>query len=144
MKQLYIPGLSVLATVALIGLAWMNLDLPNQERVHACIGECYDDYVASNGNILDQQRAAAEAAASASPAELGQTAYAGCQACHGATGGGGVGPQLAGRDQAFIVEALTAYKNRENRGAQSAVMWPSAAALSAADIENLGAFIESL
>ena len=94
MKQLYIPGLSVLATIALISLAWMNLDLPNQERVHACIGECYQDYVAANGNILDQQRAAAEAAASASPAELGQTAYAGCQACHGATGGGGVGHQV--------------------------------------------------
>ena len=144
MKHLYIPGLSVVATLVLIAVAWMNLDLPNQDRVHACVGECYEAYVAENGNILDQQRAAAEAAASASPAELGRTAYTGCAACHGAGGEGGVGPRLAGQAPDAIVQALTAYKNRETRGPQSAVMYPSAAALSDADMENLAAYIDTL
>ena len=144
MKNLFIPGFAVVFTAVIVGIALGNLDTPNQASVHNCSGDCYDEYVAANGTILEQQRAAAEAAASASPAELGRTAFAGCTACHGAGGEGGVGPQLAGRDAAFVVEALTAYKNRENRGAQSAVMFPSAAALSAADIENLAAFVESL
>lgn len=144
MKQYVLPGLCFIGTAALLGIAYLNLDLPNQPRVHACTGTCYEEYVAANGNILDQQRIAAAEAASASPAELGRPLYAGCQACHGAGGEGGVGPQLNGRDQAFVVSALSAYKNRETRGSQSALMWPSASALSAADIENLGAFIESL
>jgi cytochrome c553 len=100
--------------------------------------------VAANGNILDQQRAAAAAAAAASPAELGKTAFVGCTACHGAAGEGGVGPQLSGRDVSFVTTALTAYKNRETRGPQSALMYASAAALSDADIANLSAFVESL
>jgi cytochrome c553 len=144
MKHLYIPGLSVLVTVVVLGIAWINLDLPDQARVHACVGDCYEQYVAERGNITDQQRAAAEAAASASPAELGRTAYAGCAACHGASGQGGIGPQLTGRSQDFIVDALTAYKNRETRGAQSAIMYPSAAALSDADMRNLAAYIDTL
>lgn len=144
MKNLFVPAFAVLFTIVVVGVAMANLDSPNQASVNRCSGECYEAYVAANGNILDQQRAAAEAAASASPAELGKTAYVGCTACHGASGQGGIGPQLVGRDKSFIVEALTAYKNREARGPQSAVMFPSAAALSAADIENIGAFIESL
>ena len=144
MKQVYIPVLSVLGTVAVIGIAWMNLDLPNQGRVHACVGECYEQYVADNGNILDQQRAAAEAAASASPAELGAATYASCAACHGANGGGGIGPALAGRSPDFIVEALTAYKNREERGPQSAMMYATAAALTDDEMQNLAAYIETL
>ncbi|MBU2098204.1 MAG: c-type cytochrome [Gammaproteobacteria bacterium] len=120
------------------------MGVPNVASVHTCTGECYEAYVAANGNILDQQLAAAEAAASASPAELGKTAFVGCTACHGAGGEGGIGPALAGRDSAFVVTALTAYKNREERGPQSAVMYPSAAALSDADIQNIAAFVESL
>jgi cytochrome c553 len=135
---------SSLAAVFLLALAWFNYPGPNQPSVHSCVGECYEAYVAANGNILEQQRAAAVAAASASPAELGRTAYASCVACHGAAGQGGIGPAVAGRDSTYIVNALNAYKNRETRGAQSALMWPSAAALSAADIENLASFIDSL
>lgn len=144
MKNLFIPGFAVVFTAVIVAIAMGNMDTPDQASVHNCTGQCYEDYVAANGNILDQQRAATEAAASASPAELGRAAYAGCAACHGAGGEGGVGPQLNGRDAAFVVTALTAYKNRETRGAQSAVMFPSAAALSAADIDNLAAYIESL
>lgn len=135
---------SLLAGIILLALAWLNYSGPNQPSVHTCVGECYEAYVAANGNIVEQQRAAAEAAASASPAELGQIAYASCVACHGAAGQGGIGPNMAGRDSGFIGNALTAYKNRETRGAQSAMMWPTAAALSAADIKNLASYIETL
>jgi cytochrome c553 len=51
---------------------------------------------------------------------------------------------LSGRDAAFVTGALTAYKNRETRGARSNLMWPSAEALSERDIENLAAFVETL
>jgi cytochrome c553 len=144
MKNLFVPAFAVLFSVAIAVIAMDRMGVPNVPSVHTCTGECYEAYVAANGNILAQQIAAAEAAASASPAELGRTAYVGCTACHGASGQGGIGPQLAGRDKAFVVTALTAYKNREARGPQSAVMYPSAAALSAADIENIAAFVESL
>lgn len=144
MNTFFLFVASSLAGVVLLALAWFNYSGPNQASVHTCVGECYEAYVAANGNIVEQQRAAAEAAASASPAELGQTAYVGCAACHGAAGRGGIGPAVAGRESAFTVNALTAYKNRETRGAQSALMWPSASALSDADIENLASYIETL
>ena len=144
MKNLFIPIFAVVFTAVVVGTAMANRDVVDQPSVSRCIGECYQQYVADNGNILDQQRAAAEAAKSASPAELGRAAYGACAACHGASGQGGMGPQLAGKDAAFIKEALTAYKNRQDRGPQSAMMFPTAAALSAADIDNLAAFVESL
>jgi cytochrome c553 len=42
------------------------------------------------------------------------------------------------------VSMLTQYKNGETRGAQSALMWGQAAALSADDMANIGAFVETL
>lgn len=144
MKNLVLPALAVLFLFVMLNFAQSGMSANNAPSVHNCSGECYEAYVAANGNIIDQQRAAAEAAASASPAELGRQAYASCQACHGANGQGGVGPSLQGHDVAFTVTALTAYKNREVRGPQSSVMWPSAESLSATEIENLAAFIESL
>ena len=144
MKNLLIPAFALLFTVVIVTTVMANLNTPNVPSVHTCTGECYEAYVAANGNILDQQRAAAAAAAAASPAELGKTAFVGCTACHGAGGEGGVGPQLSGRDATYISTALTAYKNRETRGPQSALMYASAAALSDADIANIAAFVESL
>jgi cytochrome c553 len=144
MKNLLIPAFALLFTVVIVTTVMANLNTPNVPSVHTCTGECYEAYVAANGNILDQQRAAAAAAAAASPAELGKTAYVGCTACHGAGGEGGIGPQLSGRDASFVTTALTAYKNRETRGPQSALMYATAGALSDADIANLAAFVESL
>jgi len=144
MKDLLIPIFALLFTAVIMTTAMANRNVPEQARVHTCIGECYEAYVAANGNILDQQRAAAAAAASASPAELGKTAFVGCTACHGAGGEGGIGPKLSGQDSSYISTALTAYKNRETRGPQSALMYASAAALSDADIANIAAFVESL
>lgn len=144
MKDLLIPIFALLFTSVIMTTAMANRNVPEQARVHTCNGECYEAYVAANGNILAQQRLAAVAAAAASPAELGKTAYVGCAACHGAGGEGGIGPKLSGQDSSYISTALIAYKNRETRGPQSALMYASAGALSDADIANLAAFVESL
>lgn len=144
MKNLVLPAIALVFAFIIFDVAYSELEVKSRPSIHSCSGECYQNYVADNGTIADQQRAAAIAAASASPVELGSQLYVSCTACHGAGGEGGIGPQLVGRDAAFIIESLTAYKNRETRGAQSAMMWPSAAALSARDIENLGAFVEAL
>lgn len=144
MKQFFIPGLAFLSAAVLLAIGYSSLELPNQARIHDCSGECYEQYVAENGTILEQQRAAAEAAASASPAELGRQAFGACQACHGADGSGGIGPNLVGQSQDFVVEALTAYKNRETRGPQSSVMYATAGGLSETDMKNLGAYVETL
>lgn len=108
---------------------------------HECSGECYDLWKEQTGGVLALAEAKAAAKAAASPAELGKIAYAGCIACHGAQGEGGIGPKLAGQPAADTTGKLLQYKAGETRGAQSALMWSQAAQLSAADIDNLAAFI---
>jgi cytochrome c553 len=67
--------------------------------------------------------------------------WAGCAACHGADGGGGVGPKLAGQTADYISGRLVAYKNNEQIGSQSALMWGQAAMLSDKDINMIGDYI---
>jgi cytochrome c553 len=82
--------------------------------------------------------------AQAQNADLGKAKYATCAACHGAQGQGGAGPKLAGQKPEVIVQKLTAYKNKEQRGPQSALMWGMAGALSADDIKNIAAYTATL
>lgn len=139
--------------VALVLFACFAIGLPiwgmqnNQfdgRDTNGCSGDCYEAWKAETGGVVAIATAKAEAKAAASPAELGKLAYAGCVACHGAAGEGGVGPQLAGQPGATIIDKLTRYKNGETIGGQSALMWSQAAMLSDDDITNLGAFVESL
>ena len=74
----------------------------------------------------------------------GESKYAGCGACHGANGGGGVGPKLAGKGVEYIVNRLLAYKAGETVGAQSNMMWGQAAGLSDTDINDLAEYIDTL
>ena len=53
----------------------------------------------------------------------GEAKYAACGACHGAQGGGGVGPALAGQSVEYIVGRLNQYKAGEKVGNQSNLMW---------------------
>jgi len=80
----------------------------------------------------------------AQDAAAGKTKYATCAACHGAQGQGGAGPKLQGQPSASIVQKLTAYKNKEQRGPQSALMWGMAGALSADDIKNIAAYTATM
>ena len=65
-----------------------------------------------------------------------------CAACHGADGGGGVGPKLSGQSADYIIGRLTAYKNNEQVGPMSAMMWGQAGMLSENDIDTIGKFIQ--
>lgn len=82
--------------------------------------------------------------AMAQDAAAGKTKYASCAGCHGAQGQGGMGPKLAGQSAATIEQKLLAYKNRQKVGPQSAMMWGSAAGLTADDIKNLAAYTATL
>lgn len=141
------------ASIALFMFALFAFGLPifgmqtnsfQQPGVHGCIDECYESWRAQTGGILAVAQAQAAARAEASPAELGEASYAGCIACHGAAGEGGIGPRLAGQSAAEIVDKLLRYKKGETIGSQSNLMWAQAGQLSDADIDNLGAFVESL
>jgi cytochrome c553 len=82
--------------------------------------------------------------ASAQNADLGKAKFVSCTACHGANGQGGVGPKLQGQKAEVIVQKLTAYKNKQQVGPQSALMWGMAGALSADDIKNIAAYTATL
>ena len=115
-----------------------------EKNAHACIGECYDNWKQETGGVVAITVAQAEARASASPAELGEAAYVGCIACHGAGGEGGVGPALAGQSVDDIYGKLVQYKNGETLGAQSSLMWGQAAMLSDVDMKNIAEFVATL
>lgn len=74
----------------------------------------------------------------------GKSKYAACAACHGAQGQGGVGPKLQGQKSEAIVKKLTAYKNKQQVGPQSQMMWGVAAGLTPADIANIAAYTATL
>ncbi len=107
-----------------------------------CTGECYEEYVRINGTPA-QIEIAKRALAEGDPFSSIRSLWAGCAACHGADGGGGVGPMLAGQSSNDIIEKLTIYKNGGQIGAQSALMWGQAGMLSEADIKTIGEYIEA-
>ena len=112
--------------------------------IHNCSGDCYQQWQQQTGGALALAEAKAAADAAASPSELGQQAYAGCIACHGAQGEGGVGPSVAGQAASDISAKLVQYRNGETRGSQSALMWSQAATLDDAAIKNIAAYIQTL
>ena len=80
----------------------------------------------------------------AQDASQGKAKYATCVACHGAQGQGVVGPKLQGQKSEAIVKKLTAYKNKQQVGAQSQLMWGMAAGLTPADIKNIAAYTATM
>ena len=87
---------------------------------------------------------AGESAVAAFAALPGEAKYAACGACHGAQGGGGVGPALAGQTVEYIVGRLNQYKAGEKVGNQSNLMWGQAAGLSDQDMTELAEYIITL
>ena len=70
-----------------------------------------------------------------------------CAACHGADGKAVIPgyPNLAGQNEAYLVNALKAYKSGDRKPAgNAAVMAGQAAALSDDDIANLAAYFSSM
>ena len=106
-----------------------------------CYGECYEQYVAEFGNVVEHERRK-QALAAGDPFSDIRGLWAGCAACHGANGAGGIGPQLTGQTAAYITDRLVTYKNNGTVGAQSALMWGQAAMLTDGQIDTISRFIE--
>ena len=143
MKEL---GMALLGAFAIFGFfaykIYPELEYSGYSSIGSCTGECYEEYVALNGTpaeIEQRKRALAEG----DPFSSIRSLWAGCAACHGADGGGGIGPMLAGQSSDDIINKLTIYKNGGQIGAQSALMWGQASMLSEKDIETIGEFIKA-
>ena len=117
-----------------------TLEYTGYSSNQSCTGECYEEYVALNGTSVDILRAK-QALAAGDPFSDIRSLWSGCAACHGADGGGGVGPKLAGQTADYISGRLVAYKNNEQVGPMSALMWGQAAMLSDKDISMIGDYI---
>lgn len=143
MKELGMALLGTLAISVFFGFKiYPELEYTGTGSVSSCTGDCYLNYVALNGTPAEiEQRK--KALAEGDPFSSIRSLWAGCAACHGADGGGGIGPMLAGQSSDDIINKLTIYKNNGQIGAQSALMWGQAAMLSEKDIETIGKFIEA-
>jgi len=134
--------------VAVSGLIWIGTHSNSADWTgnrNQCIGECYEQWKADNeGGIAGMEQTKQAELAAASPAALGEKYFGQCIACHGGRGEGGIGPMLAGQAAADIIAKLTAYRAGQERGAQSAMMYPVAKPMSDADIDNLAAYVATL
>lgn len=132
----------VLFMTGTIAMAYNNLDYKGYDRVHGCYGECYEEYVRLNGTAVEIEQRKQELANADKFSSI-RGVWGGCAACHGDQGQGmGAFPALAGRDADYIITALQAYKARETRGPQSALMWGQASVLSEGDIGTIGVFVQ--
>ena len=143
MKEL---GMALLGSFAIFGFfglkIYPDLEYTGYSSVGNCTGQCYVEYVALNGTAVEiEQRK--QALAEGDPFSSIRSLWSGCAACHGADGGGGIGPMLAGQSSSDIISKLTTYKNNGTIGSQSALMWGQAAMLSEKDIETIGEFIQA-
>lgn len=78
--------------------------------------------------------------------EAGKAKAASCASCHGANGIATIPtyPSLAGQNEAYLVQALKDYKNKNRTGAMATMMTMQAVNLSDEDIENIAAYYASL
>ena len=80
----------------------------------------------------------------AGDAAAGKAKFAVCSGCHGATGAGNAAlgyPKLAGQSAADIAGKLNGYKSGAR---QNATMQAMTAGLSAADIDNIAAYVGTM
>ena len=134
MKEL---GMALLGSFAIFGFFGLKIYPDLEYSGYSSVGN-----VALNGTAVEIEQRKQAAAASDEFSSI-RSLWAGCAACHGADGGGGIGPMLAGQSSDDIINKLTIYKNNGQIGAQSALMWGQAAMLSEKDIETIGNFIEA-
>lgn len=67
-----------------------------------------------------------------------------CSSCHGVDASGGFGPALKGKEAKYITDRLVSYKNKEQIGVNSSIMWGQAASLSEDNISVLAEYLSSL
>jgi len=105
------------------------------ERIHLDVNICIEGQECGAAAVIAQID---------TKVSKGSKLYAGCIACHGAKGEGGIGPSFKGSKSDYIASSLNEYKNKTERGPQSALMYAQAAALSDSDIKELSKYIVSL
>jgi cytochrome c553 len=105
------------------------------ERIHLDVNICIEGQECGAAAVIAQID---------TKVSKGSKLYAGCIACHGAKGEGGIGPSFKGSKGDYIASSLNEYKNKIERGPQSALMYAQAAALSDSDIKELSKYIVSL
>lgn len=78
--------------------------------------------------------------------EAGKKKTALCASCHGVNGIATLPtyPNLAGQNEAYLISALTSYRDKQRTGGMAAIMQMQAANLSDTDIENIAAYFSSL
>lgn len=105
------------------------------ERIHLGVNICIEGQECGDTAIVSLAD---------TKATKGSKLYASCIACHGAKGEGGIGPSFVGSKSDYIASSLNEYKNKIERGPQSALMYAQAAALSDSDIKELSKYIVGL
>ena len=143
MRELGMALLGTMVIALFFGFkVYPNLEYSGVSGGHSCYGECYEEYVAINGTVVEIEQRKKELANADEFSSI-RSLWAGCAACHGQEGQGmAVFPALAGQTSDYIIDRLTTYKNRGEVGAMSSTMWAQAGMLSEQDIETLGKFIE--
>jgi len=143
MKEL---GLVLFGCLAFSGffatVIYPELEYKGYPRNSSCTGECYEEYVRQNGNVVEQLKAK-QAQAAGDPFSSVRGLWSGCAACHGQDGGGiGAFPKLSGQSAGYITDRLNSYKNKETIGPMSSTMWAQAGMLTEEQIKTLSEFIE--
>jgi len=84
--------------------------------------------------------------AQAADVAVGKKKAALCASCHGVSGIATLPmyPNLAGQNEAYLISALNAYRDKQRNGGMAAIMQMQAAKLSDSDIENIAAYYSSL
>jgi cytochrome c553 len=144
MKELGMALLGTLAIAVFFGFkVYPDLEYTGYSSQGSCTGECYEEYVALNGTVVEIEQRKKELANADEFSSI-RSLWAGCAACHGQAGEGmGPFPKLAGQSSDYIVGRLNTYKNRGQVGAMSSTMWAQAGMLSDQDMETIGKFIEA-
>lgn len=150
-EHILFPFLISCGAIFAILFAFSTAEYRGQPMGNSCIGECYEQLkqrreVARLAKLEEERLIAAGLMeASVVVEDPNPPMWNGCAGCHGMQGEGmGMFPKLAGQSKEYIVTALNQYKNREERGKKSMMMWSQASILSARDIDTLGNFISNL
>ena len=146
MERLVKELIMALAATTSIGLFCAVVIYPDMQYTggksnSTCIGECYEEHVRQFGTVVEQERRKQQLAAGDPFSEI-RSLWAGCAACHGANGAGGIGPKLTGQTATYITDKLVIYRNNGIVGDQSALMWGQAAMLTDGQIDTISQFIE--
>ena len=145
------PFLISCAAAFIISFAFVNAKHRGHNPQSACIIECYERLLerreVARVAKIEEERLIAAGVIEAPVVVEDPTPpmWNGCAGCHGMKGEGmGMFPKLSGQSKEYITTALIEYKNRQERGRQSMIMWSQASFLTDRDINTLGEFISNL